>query len=475
LLEVYLSALTTGYDPHTSYMSPSSLETFSIDMRLELDGIGASLSADDGYTVVGKIIPGGAADKDGRLKPEDKVIGVAQGESGEFVDAVDMKLSDVVDMIRGKRGTVVRLKVLPVGGGEPKVYAITRERIELKDKEARSEVVEAGRKANGSPYKIGFIDLPSFYMDMDKNKRSQDYKSTTRDVRRILDEFNAKKVDAVIMDLRRNGGGSLVEAISLTGLFLDVGPIVQVKGIDGQVQAYDDTEEGVAWAGPLVVLTSKFSASASEILAGAIQDYGRGLIVGDHKTHGKGTVQSLLDIGQQLFQASAAPKLGALKFTMQQFYRPNGDSTQNRGVVSDVELPSLTTHLDGSESDLDYAMKFDKVESADYKKLNYVDRTVLDQLRRLSHDRCEKSEDFQKVAKNIKRYEELKNRKTATLNEAKYLAERADSDAKKEEERKLEELANPDTKVIVKRDYYFNEAVAVTLDYLQLMSLARAN
>ena len=475
LLEMYLSSFTTAYDPHTTYMSPGSLENFEIQMRLELDGIGAALQSVDGYTVVGKIIPGGAADKDGRLKPEDKVIGVGQGANGEFVDVIDMKLSDVVDMIRGKRDTVVRLKVQPVGGGEPKVYDITRARIELTDSEARSEVIEAGRKTDGQAYKIGFIDLPSFYMDMEgARKRLPDYKSTTRDVREILEKFQEKQVDAVILDLRKNGGGSLTEAINLTGLFIDEGPIVQVKDADGNVQHYDDLEKGVAWNGPLVVLTSKFSASASEIFAGAIQDYGRGLIVGDHSTHGKGTVQSLLDLGRQLFRLPNAPKLGALKLTMQQFYRPNGDSTQNRGVLADIELPSITTHLDVAESDLDYAMKFDKVPAAEYKKVQYIDRTVLDQLRRLSAERRERSEEFQKLAKDIERYQSQKKRKTVSLNEEKFMADRAELDARKEEEKKLEELSNNKSDEIVKKDYYFNETVAVTLDYLQLFNLAQA-
>jgi carboxyl-terminal processing protease len=475
LLEMYLTSFTTAYDPHTTYMSPSSLENFEIQMRLELDGIGAALQSVDGYTVVGKIIPGGAADKDGRLKPEDKVVAVGQGEGGEMVDVIDMKLSDVVDMIRGKRDTVVRLKVQPADGGEAKVYDITRARIELKDSEARSEVIETGRKSNGQSYKIGFIDLPSFYMDMDgARKRLPDYKSTTRDVRKILESFQEKQIDAVILDLRKNGGGSLTEAINLTGLFIDEGPIVQVKDADGNVQHYDDLEKGVAWEGPLVVLTSKFSASASEIFAGAIQDYGRGLIVGDHSTHGKGTVQSLLDLGRQLFRLPNAPKLGALKLTMQQFYRPNGDSTQNRGVLADVELPSITTHLDVAESDLDYAMKFDKVDAAEYKKVNYVDRTVLDQLRRLSAERRERSSDFQKLTKDIERYQAQKKRKTVSLNEEKFMAERAELDARKEEEKKLEELNNSQSDEIVKKDYYFHETVAVTLDYLQLFNLAQA-
>jgi carboxyl-terminal processing protease len=474
LLEMYLSAMTTSYDPHTTYMSPSSFENFGISMSLKLEGIGAALQFEDGYTKVSKLIPGGAAEQDARLKPEDRVIGVGQGESGEVQDVVDMNLNDVVKLIRGTPGTIVRLKVIPTGQKEPKVYNITRASIELKDQEARAEVFEEGKKPNGDAYKIGVIDLPSFYMDMDAARSgSNDYKSTTRDVRKILGDFKAKRVDAVVLDLRRNGGGSLTEAINLTGLFIDEGPIVQVKDSSGRVQHYDDVERGVAWDGPLVVMISKFSASASEILAGAVQDYRRGLVVGDKSTHGKGTVQSLLDLSQSFFFRGTpnAPQLGALKITMQQFYRPSGDSTQNRGVLSDIELPSLTTHLDVGEADLDYAMKFDRVEQADFEKLNMIDLGLIEELRRLSKERIADNSDFQKVIKNIERYKKQKEDKKVTLNEKAFLEDRAELNADKEEEKKFEELNNSNGTVF-KREFYNNEAIFITLDYLRLAKVA---
>ncbi|HID76398.1 MAG TPA: tail-specific protease, partial [Planctomycetaceae bacterium] len=326
LLEMYLTSLTTAYDPHTTYMSPRTLENFEIQMRLNLEGIGAALRSEEGYTIVAKIIPGGAADKDGRLKVGDRIVGVGQGLEGEIEDVVDMKLSDVVQRIRGNRGTWVRLEVISEGSNERHVIAIQRAKIELTDSEAQGEVFEEGQKPDGGPYKIGVIDLPSFYMDMAGARRGvPNFRSTTRDVRAILDNFNQQGVDLVILDLRRNGGGSLQEAINLTGLFIEEGPIVQVKDSDGFVQPYYDLSSDIVWKGPLIVLVSKFSASASEILAGAIQDYRRGLIVGDDSTHGKGTVQSLMDLGQRLYRiTSNAPRLGALKITMQKFYRPNG-------------------------------------------------------------------------------------------------------------------------------------------------------
>ncbi len=468
LVEIFLTSMTTAFDPHTTYMSASTVDNFDIVMRLNLDGIGAALQYDDGYTKVSKIIPGGPAEKDGRLKPDDRITAVAQGKSDDFTDVVDMNLNDVVKQIRGQPGTVVRLKVMPGGKGESKIYDITRDKIKLTDSEARSEIFEEGKKPNGQPYKVGVINLPSFYMDMEGARAgNENYKSTTRDVKKLLDEFNAKGVDVVIMDLRKNGGGSLPEAISLTGLFVDTGPIVQVKDSAGNVQHYDDLDRGVAWNGPLVVLCSKFSASASEIFAGAIQDYGRGIIIGDKTTHGKGTVQSLLDLGQRFFRVANPPKFGALKITMQQFYRPNGDSTQHQGVVSDIELPSITTHLDVGESDLDFAIPFDKVPAVPIRKDNLVDAKTVEELKVASRERIAKSEEFAKELRKIDKYESIKKNKTTNLNEEKFMAERKELNSEKEEEKELEELNDPNAPV-VKRDYYFNEAMAIALDYLRI-------
>jgi len=477
LLERYLTSVTSSFDPHTTYMSPSSLENFRILMRLNLEGIGAALQPIDGYTVVSKVIPGGAADKHGKLKPEDRIISVGQGEEGEMVDVVDMKLGDVVKLIRGKAGTLVRLGVIPAGGTETDIYSITRAKIELKDSEARAEIIEESKKADGSPLRMGVIDLPSFYMDMEAAREGvEDYKSTTEDVRKILEDFNEKEIDVVVLDLRRNGGGSLTEAINLTGLFIDYGPIVQVKGSDGHIQQYDDTDRGMVWKGPLVVVTSKFSASASEILAGAIQDYRRGLIIGDSSTHGKGTVQSLLDLGSQLFRIPNPPNLGALKITMQQFYRPNGESTQKRGVLADITLPSISDYMDVGEADLDYAVDFDKIAAARFLRNSMVVPEIVQSLIGRSKARIGKSEDFAKLLRNIERYKAQKAKKTVTLNEEEFFAERAEMDAEKEEEKQLEEQIESDDEV-VKRDFYFNEVLAITADYVTLLEhnkLARA-
>ena len=480
LLEIYLTAITSSYDPHTTYMSPDTLDNFHINMRLNLEGIGAALRLDDGFTVVTKIIPGGAADKAGQLKPEDRIISVGQGRDGEMVDVIDMKLGDVVKLIRGRADTIVRLGVQPADSTETKEYQITRARIELKDSEARGEVITHGVGVDGRPVKFGVIDLPSFYMDMSgANQGLTDFKSTTRDVRKLLNDFNAQGVQCVILDLRQNGGGSLTEAINLTGLFIDQGPVVQVKDSDGRVQHYDDPDRGMVWSGPLVVLTSKFSASASEILAGAIQDYRRGIIVGDEATHGKGTVQQLLDLGHRLLRVPNPPNYGALKVTMQQFYRPNGDSTQKRGVLADVPLPSLTSQMDVGEGDLDYAIDFDRIQEVPFRQSSLVSAEVLNALKSKTAARQKESEDFSKLRKNITRYREQKDRKRVTLNEEKFMADRKEIDAEREEEKQFEEqFGSSERPVFDLENFYNKEVLEISADYLREIEkkrLARAN
>ena len=475
LLEMYLTALTMSFDPHTSYMSPSSYENFKIQMSLELDGIGAELQSVDGFTVVNKVILDGAADREGSLKAKDRIIGVGQGASGEIENVVDVKLSEVVKKIRGKRGTIVRLQVTDSDGLNQQVINITRDTIELKDSEAQQAVFEHGTKPSGEPFQIGVINLPSFYLDMDAARRGDpNFRSTTRDVRKILENFNKRGVDAVILDLRRNGGGSLQEAISLTGLFIEDGPVVQVKDLDGRVVPYDDRDAAILWKGPLVVMTSKFSASASEILAGAIQDYGRGLIVGDQTTHGKGTVQTLMDLASLVFEGMRnPPAYGALKITVNQFYRPSGASTQNRGVAADIELPSLTTHYDVGEGDLDHVVAFDQVQAAPHKDYGQVNDAIRQQLRLLSTNRREKSEDFRRVERNIELYLQQKERKTITLNEEKFRAELKELDADKEEREALEDVVDGKESGI-KREMYLDEAIAIAVDYLNLALLAQS-
>jgi carboxyl-terminal processing protease len=416
LMELFLSDLTASIDPHSSYMAPPTLDDFDIAMRLHLEGIGALLRSENGQTIVAEVLPGGPAATDGRLKPNDKIIGVAQGD-GRFVDVVDMKLRDVVKLIRGNRGTQVQLRVMPAEKIEPVVYPYTRQNIELKDQEARSEVVDFGKKPDGKPYRIGVIDLPSFYVDTAAARSGRgDYKSATEDVRKILQGFKAQGVDGVILDLRRNGGGALSEAVALTGLFIDQGPVVQVKDYRGRVERKDDPEPGTVYKGPLMVLESRLSASASEILAGALQDYDRALIVGDSSTHGKGTVQMLIDLGDQL-RVEPPPKLGALKLTVQQFYRVNGDSTQDRGVIPDVVIPSITEELSTGEKELEHALAFDRVPPVAHEDLGKVPAGLKTALRARSAARVKASPDFGKLLKEAEQLKERRQRKTIPLNE----------------------------------------------------------
>ncbi len=464
LLELYLTDLTSSADPHSTYMSPATLDDFEIAMRLNLDGIGAILRSENGNTSIVEIVAGGAAAADGRLKPNDKIVGVAQGD-GEFVDISDMKLRDAVKLIRGKRGTKVRLKVVPVGKIEPVVYELMRQKIEMKSQEARGEIVDQGKKPDGKPYRIGIIDLPSFYADMSRGKEA---KSATVDVRKILEDFNANKVDGVVLDLRHNGGGSLAEALALTGLFIDEGPVVQVRDADG-VKSKNDPEKGIVYNGPLVVLVSRLSASASEILAGALQDYGRALVVGDSSTHGKGTVQTIIDLGSQV-RGNVQPKLGALKLTIQQFFLPNGDSTQINGVHSDIVLPSLTEFMATEEKELDYALPFDKVEPAKHIEMNLVPADLKKSLRERSSKRVTASAEFAKQNKDIELFKIRKARKSLPLNE-KDLREQFSKDEVEKIDRKDDEtdpdLPKEGTPYKFKRNFTNNEILQIMQDLIE--------
>ncbi|MCC6509631.1 MAG: carboxy terminal-processing peptidase [Pirellulaceae bacterium] len=468
VLETFVTAITTSFDPHTTYMAPKTLTNFDIVMSLKLEGIGAQLTLEDGFTTITNVVPGGAAAKDGRLKSGDRIVSVGQGVDGDMVDVLDMKLDDVVSKIRGNAGTTVRLGVKPAAGGEVIIYNIVRAKINLEDSAARSEVVEHGKKADGSAFKVGYIDLPSFYLDMKGAKgKSDSYRSSTRDVRNILTTFRESNVDAVVVDLSRNGGGSLTEAISLTGLFIDHGPVVQVKDPSGEVQVYDDEDSGAAWNGPLVVMTSKESASASEIFAGAIKDYRRGIVVGDPSTHGKGTVQSLVDLGQLLL--NRPNEYGALKITIQQFYLPAGKSTQREGVLSDIILPAITSAMDISEADLDYALPSDEVRKAGHQDYGLVNNEVLSKLRNRSTSRVKSSEGFDKLLKRIELYRSQKDEKYVSLNEQAFLERRKEIDAEKEDEKAILDAQLP-KKEVFKKDFYAEEVLNITTDYVEAVN-----
>jgi carboxyl-terminal processing protease len=480
LMEMYLSDLTASVDPHTSYMSPTTLEDFDIAMRLNLEGIGALLRSENGHTIVAEVVPGGAAAVDGRLRPNDKIIAVAQGD-GNYVDVMDMKLREVVKLIRGSRGTKIQLKVIPADQLAPVVYELTRQKIELKSQEARQEIIEEGKKPDGTAYRIGIIDLPSFYADPGSRKGGHgEAKSATEDVRRILKEFKAKGVDGVILDLRKNGGGALNEALALTGLFIDQGAVVQVKGSRGRVQHLDDPERGTVYGGPLMVLVSRYSASASEILAGALQDYGRALVVGDSATHGKGTVQALVELGNEVagLGRGAQSKLGALKLTVQQFYRVNGDSTQNRGVLSDIVLPSLTEQVATTEGELDYALAFDHVRPVDHDYLGMVPPDVKAILKARSAQRVKNSAEFAKLAKELELVKARRARKAIPLNEQE-LREQFTKEEAEKLDRRVNGLVPPvesnETGAYkLERNFTNNEILQIMEDFLQGRKLVQS-
>lgn len=449
-------------------------------MRLSLEGIGAQLRYEDGFTVVAEVVSGGAADLDGRLKPGDKIVGVAQ-QTGDFVDVIEMKLKHVVRLIRGAKGTTVRLKVRKADGNEQGIYDLVRQKIELTNEEVHGEIIDVNERI-GRPLKVGLLNIPSFYRDFaGAQSGSRDFKSTERDVRKVLDDFQKQGgVDVVVIDLRNNGGGSLSEAIGVSGLFIKKGPVVQVKELDGTIRAHQDEDPDLVYSGPLVVLCSRLSASASEIFAGVIKDYNRGIVVGDFTTHGKGTVQNVMqvtdpDLISRFSRLLQKEDRGALKLTIQQFYRVNGDSTQNYGVRSDVVLPSRIDHLDLGESFLDNAMAFDKINRA--KGVYSAEMTtpaLVQQLQKTSQERVTKDEEFQKVQAQIQRLLERKSRKTISLHEETLAAERKEdqssSDDPLAEELEAELESKKDkNKELFPKSYYNNEVLQIATDYVNLL------
>jgi carboxyl-terminal processing protease len=481
LLEMYLTSLASAFDPHTTYMSAATCEDFRIAMKSQLDGIGAALEKEGRHIVVTSIVPGGSADKQGELKVGDTVVGVGQGTDGELIDTVDMSLQEVVNLIRSKRGTDVRLQVFPANAAKPKVIRITRAPIELNDQQARADIVDVGRKTDNHPYRIGVIELPAFYLDQIAALRgARDFPSASRDVRRILEDFNMRSVDAVILDLRHNNGGSLSEALTIAGFLLDEGPIVQVKYSDGQVKHFDDFEKGLVWGKPVVVLTGRQTGSTSEVVAGAIQDYRRGLIVGDRATRGKGTIQTLYDVleciagGNEPFSFDKPHPYGVLKITSAQWYRPSGEGIQSRGVLADVVLPSLTAIVGSREADLDFALPFDRVESLSFPKANAVSKEMCDRLQALSDARRNTSLDWRELHDRVLRFKKLKEQKHVTLNEARFLQERVEGSAEMREKKEAETVRSSERST-AQRGYYLDEVLAITLDYVQVLDQTRVD
>ena len=481
IFQNYINALAQVYDPHTQYMSPDNAENFDINMSLSLEGIGAVLQSDNDHTKIVRLVPAGPAEKSKQLAPADRIIGVAQGNS-EMVDVVGWRLDEVVKLIRGPKGSTVRLEVIPASNPPSDMTSrevvLVREAVKLEDQAAKSSVLEFNEQ--GQDYRIGVIEVPGFYIDFKAYRRGDpDYRSTTRDVRRLLSELQEQNIDGIVLDLRNNGGGSLQEATELTGLFIGQGPSVLVRDAKGQVQVLDDPDAGVVYHGPLAVIVNKLSASASEIFAGAVQDYGRGLVIGE-PTFGKGTVQSIQPLNH-----------GELKFTLAKFYRVSGQSTQNRGVVPDILYPSLLETADFGESSLPRALPWDTIPPVPYKADNML-QVLVPQLIDRHKARAEKNPEFIYTMARIDLNRAMQEREYLPLNEERRRAEQQEFEEKllamenarrralgeepleklEKEDPLLETAGIPDTddEVDATKDPFLAETGHILIDLLQLQA-----
>ncbi|MBX9605897.1 MAG: carboxy terminal-processing peptidase [Gammaproteobacteria bacterium] len=432
VFQTLINAYTTSIDPHTSYFSPRTSENFKIRMSLSLEGIGAVLQSDNELTVVREVVTGGPAEMSGKLHADDRIVGIGQDDKGPVVDVIGWRLDDVVDLIRGPKNSVVRLQVLPKGtalGGPTTMVAITRNTIQLDEQAAKGSVLEV-KRGNGVA-KIGVITLPTFYMDFEaRSAGDENYRSTTRDVRKIIGELTAKGVEGLVIDLRANGGGSLSEATELTGLFIGPGPVVQVRDSQGRVQVERSTEPEVAYKGPLMVLVDRNSASASEIFAGAIQDYHRGMVVGE-PTFGKGTVQNLVDLNR--FDQSMNGKLGQLKATIAQFFRVSGSSTQFKGVEPDIGFPTVDDE-DHGERSLDNALPWAAIDPARFTPVNFSPARI-DSVRALHEKRVASDTAFQALLASERAMYDAQQQHSLSLREDK---RRAEHDKARTEQRERE-------------------------------------
>ncbi|UKJ07856.1 carboxy terminal-processing peptidase [Solitalea lacus] len=470
VFEAYMNAFSSTVEPHTVYLSPKNSADFKIEMSRALEGIGATLRYDEGYTKVVQLTKGGPAEKSKQVQPNDRIIAVAQGKDGEFEDVVGWRIDDVVGKIRGPKGTVVRLQIIPSGAdvnSAPKTIVLVREKVVLSEQQAQSEVKQVNY--NGKLYKIGVISVPAFYIDWDAmRKKDPNYTSTSRDVKNALIKFKAQGVDGVVIDLRNNGGGSLQEAIELTGLFIKTGPVVQVREANGNVKVNEDLNPEIAYSGPLTVMVNRFSASASEIFAAAIQDYQRGLVIGE-QSYGKGTVQTAAQINELV---NKPDNLGQLNLTIAKFYRISGGSTQHKGVIPDITFPSMFPANLFGESSEPTALPWDQISQAPYKPVGQLN--VLKPVIEADHDkRMKANSEYKYMLEDIKEFELNTNRKTVVLNIDQLKKER---DLKEEEElvrynqrRKLlgeKPVAKGSDRVPLQNDYVKDESLQITAELI---------
>jgi len=471
-----MNSFTENIDPHTNYLSPVSSENFKIDMSLSLEGIGARLQTEDDYTKIVEIIPGGPAYKSGLLKADDKIIGVAQGNDGEFEDIIGWRITDAVKLIRGKAGTTVRLQIIKAGSdlnSKPIEITLVRDKIKLEDQAATGKVLEILN--DDKPFRIGVIDIPKFYSDFEAQRNGDgDFRSTTRDVRKLIDSLSKENISGIIIDLREDGGGSLQEAIELTGLFIKDGPVVQVKNSDGKIDVAKDPDSQIVYDGPLAVLVNRFSASASEIFAGAIQDYQRGIIIGE-QTFGKGTVQNLIDLNR--VSSNKKNTLGQLKITIAKYYRVSGASTQNRGVIPDITFPSAIDPKDFGESAEPSALPYDEIKPVSFNKFEDIKKFIPELLTK-HQARISNDKDFEFLKEDIRIYQENKLKESISLNEDKRKIEKEDEEQRKSD-RNAEIISNSDIELLdgeipvtnnQKKDFILDETGKILSDLILLTS-----
>ena len=471
VFSLFINSVTNSEDPHTAYFSPKQEEDFKINMSLALEGIGATLTVRDDYTTIVKIIPGGPAARSGKLKIDDKIVAVAQGKDGEWVDVIGWRIDDVVQLIRGKKGTIVRLQIIhpdDAPDDPPEEIVLVRDKIKLEDKAAKKKIIEIDR--DGEKHKIGVIIIPEFYTNFGRGNRDKNFASTSLDVRKILDTLRTENVEAVIIDLRNDGGGSLTEAIELTGLFIKNGPVVQVKDVTGKIDVEEDPDPAIVYDGPLAVMINTYSASASEIFSGAIQDYGRGLIIGS-QSFGKGTVQNMISL-DRIIPPSPEQKIGALKLTIAKFYRITGSSTQEKGVIPDIEFPAQIDREKYGECSYPSALPWDTIRATQYEKYGDLSAAI-PVLKEKSEKRIAKNREFQYIIEDIKEYKEKLKKKAFSLNEAKRKAEKEKDEKKNKERDKERGIDKSDSTKTAKKDLktedpYLEEAGQIMVDFVEM-------
>jgi carboxyl-terminal processing protease len=474
VFQMYMNAFCEVLDPHTRYFSPTDSDRFKQDMYQALEGIGAILREDGNYIKVVEVVPGGPAFKDKRLKKDDRIIGVAQGDDGKYDDIVGWYVDDAVKKIKGAKGTVVRLQVLAADAlpnDPPKEIRIVREKVNLQTSRAKKEIVTVSQ--NKHDYKIGVINIPSFYRDFEgAGKRDKDFASTTRDVQKLIDSLKAENVEGIVIDLRNNGGGSLTEAISLTGLFISKGPVVQVREQTGETEVQTDADPAVVYDGPMAVLINRFSASASEIFAAAIQDYKRGIVLGE-QTYGKGTVQTMVDLNQWIKDSD---KLGQINITVAKFYRINGSSTQLKGVSPDIEFPSAFSAAEYGESSQPTALPWDQIATARYDLTKALNEKQVAKLKEKYQQRLKSEAELKTFVEELELYRKARENTLVSLQEAKRKKEREEAEKKsaalksletEEDEEETTTASKPANKK--KKDIYMNETGRILADYIALI------